>query len=117
MNEKANEMMRLKFGRIVNLDALEGLTTNKMIGELEESLQEEENKYDIAMAKVEVSLMDYNMFIEKMIDSKQRQIEDVRQELLSVVRKNTNKTDKLQELTTRSRHLEQGLNTRQKNPV
>ena len=31
LNEKANEMMMmLKFGRIVNLDALEGLTTNKL---------------------------------------------------------------------------------------
>ena len=48
-------MMMLKFGRIVNLDALEGLTTNKMIGELEQNLQQEVNKYDNAMATVEVS--------------------------------------------------------------
>ena len=56
LDEKANEMMRLKFGRTVNLDALEGLTTNKMIGELEESLQNEERKYENAVAKLEVSI-------------------------------------------------------------
>ena len=59
LNEKANEIMRLKFGRIVNLDALEGLTTNKMIGELEESLQTEQMKHDIAMARVEVGTCIY----------------------------------------------------------
>ncbi len=51
--------MRLKFGRIVNLDALEGLTTNKMIGELEQNLQEEVNGYDNAMATVEVGSNTY----------------------------------------------------------
>ena len=56
LDEKANEMMRLKFGRTVNLDALEGLTTNKMIGELEESLQNEERKYENAVAKLEVNI-------------------------------------------------------------
>ena len=54
LNDKANESMMLKFGRIVNLDALEGLTTNKMIGELEDSLQQEERRHINAMGKAEV---------------------------------------------------------------
>ena len=65
LNEKANETMRLKFGRIVNLDALEGLTTNKMIGELEESLQTEQMKHDIAMATVEVGTYTYTCVDER----------------------------------------------------
>lgn len=59
LNEKANEMMMLKFGRIVNLDALEGLTTNKMIGELEDSLQQEETRHINAMNKSEVPTIMY----------------------------------------------------------
>ena len=59
LNDKANEIMRLKFGRIVNIDALEGLTTNKMIGELEENLRQEERKHDIKMYMLEVRLFQY----------------------------------------------------------
>ncbi len=47
----------------------------------------------------------------------QGSINNTRQELLSIVRKNTNKTNKLHELTTRSRQLEQGLNIRQRSTV
>ena len=54
LNEKANEMMMLKFGRIVNLDALEGLTTNKLIGELELTLKEAEMKYEHSKLHLEV---------------------------------------------------------------
>ena len=50
-------MMMLKFGRVVNLDALEGLTTNKMIGELEQTLKEAERKYERAKCKLEVSFV------------------------------------------------------------
>ena len=59
LNDKANEIMHLKFGRIVNIDALEGLTTNKMIGELEEILRQEERKHDIKMYMLEVRLFQY----------------------------------------------------------
>ena len=50
-------MMMLKFGRVVNLDALEGLTTNKLIGELEQTLKEAERKYERAKHSLEVSFV------------------------------------------------------------
>lgn len=51
---KANEMMMLKFGRVVNLDALEGLTTNKLVGELEQTLNEMDMKYEGSKINLEV---------------------------------------------------------------
>ena len=47
-------MMLLKFGRVVNLDALEGLTTNKLVGELEETLREMDKKYEKSKRRIEV---------------------------------------------------------------
>ena len=46
--------MLLKFGRVVNLDALEGLTTNKLVGELEETLKEMDKKYEKSKRRIEV---------------------------------------------------------------
>ena len=54
MRKLYNEIMMLKFGRIVNLDALEGLTTNKLIGELELTLKEAEMKYEHSKLHLEV---------------------------------------------------------------
>lgn len=34
LERRAHDAMKLKFGRIVNLEALEGLTTNKAIDDL-----------------------------------------------------------------------------------
>lgn len=48
-------MMMLKFGRVVNLDALEGLTTNKLVGELEELLQKETVQYEKSKNRLQVN--------------------------------------------------------------
>ena len=48
-------MMMLKFGRVVNLDALEGLTTNKVINELEKKVRGQERAGDRQMRALEVS--------------------------------------------------------------
>jgi WD40 repeat protein len=97
LNEKANEMMMLKFGRIVNLEALEGLTTNKLIGELEEVLKEENKKYEKSKKKIE------------------REVSDIQDELLVEIRRHTEKLDELNEVTNLCRQLEEELNERQKN--
>ena len=55
LNTRANEMMMLKFGRVVNLDALEGLTTNKLISELEKKVRAQERGGDQQIAALEVS--------------------------------------------------------------
>ena len=55
MDARANEMMMLKFGRVVNLDALEGLTTNKVINELEKKVRGQERAGDRQMRALEVS--------------------------------------------------------------
>lgn len=54
LDAKANEMMMLKFGRVVNLDALEGLTTNKLISELEGKLRAQEKQSDRQQKALEV---------------------------------------------------------------
>lgn len=46
--------MVLKFGRVVNLEALEGLATNKLIGELEGKLWAQEGKLEKGKQTVEV---------------------------------------------------------------
>lgn len=58
LNAKADDMMMLKFGRIVNLDALEGLTTNKLIGELEQKIREQERQSDRRKRALEVRLLE-----------------------------------------------------------
>ena len=54
LDAKANEMMMLKFGRVVNLDALEGLGTNKLISELEAKLRGQEKQSDRQQKALEV---------------------------------------------------------------
>ena len=57
LDEKCNEMMRLKFGRTVDLDKLETVGVNRNVEELKEKIRiyEGENAQDIQ--KWEVSRM------------------------------------------------------------
>ena len=57
LDEKARQMMVLKFGRVVNLEALEGLATNKLIGELEEQLEAQESKLEKGRRLIEVRIL------------------------------------------------------------
>lgn len=57
LDEKARQMMVLKFGRVVNLEALEGLATNKLIGELEDQLQAQEAKLEKERRTIEVNML------------------------------------------------------------
>ena len=46
LESKTHEAMKLKFGRIVNLEALEGLTTNKAIDNLHRAKGKDEARHE-----------------------------------------------------------------------
>ena len=48
--------MKLKFGRIVNLEALEGLTTNKAIDDLREAQRKDEAMHEKFLEIMKVSI-------------------------------------------------------------
>ena len=54
LDAKAKEIMLLKFGRIVDLDRLEGLSVNRIVQELQEQMQAMERKYSRGLAALEV---------------------------------------------------------------
>ena len=52
-------MMRLKFGRVVDLDHLEGVVTNRVAEELRGKLQKQQMEHERELAAIEV----YNLYI------------------------------------------------------
>ena len=54
LDTKAKEIMLLKFGRVVDLDRLEGLTVNRTVQELQERLRTMERKASRELAALEV---------------------------------------------------------------
>lgn len=54
LDAKAKEIMLLKFGRIVDLDRLEGLSVNRIVQELQERLKAMERKSSRELAALEV---------------------------------------------------------------
>ena len=64
LQEKCNEMMRLKFGRIVDLEKLESVGVNRTVEELKERLRinegdnaEELRKWDVSLKLVRSPLL------------------------------------------------------------
>ncbi len=91
--------MMLKFGRVVNLDRLEGLTVNHIVEELRSKLRilEEKAANDLALIS--------------------RKIDSEKQRLAHVTRENTRRLNRENELITAKHKLEDHLNTRQKSMV
>ena len=114
LNTRANEMMMLKFGRVVNLDALEGLTTNKLISELDKKVRAHERGADHQIAALEVSKA---MQLGAISDSIQDESDALKQQLVKVTRENTHKLTELHHFANKDRQLEDSLNNRQKSMV
>ncbi len=92
-------MMINKFGRVVDLEKLEGLSTNRIVEELQEKLTQMDQAHRREMNTLE------------------KQIDRERQKLLRVTRENTQRLDKKHSFITTQRTLEDRLNARQKNMV
>eukprot|EP00731_Ephydatia_muelleri_P023978 Em0016g249a len=93
---KVNEMTVLKFGRLVDLEQLEGLTANHIAEELRTKLRALEQKAAAELA------------------SKEAQIQKERIKLANLTRENTQKLNSMAELLEAQRSLEDTLNHRQK---
>ena len=99
LNEKADEAMMLKFGRIVDLDRLEGLSVNHIVGELRGKLRKVEQKREQEVALVETK-----------INAEKRR-------LAAMTRENTQRLNRLHDLRSTKDRLEKRLNARQKSMV
>ena len=54
--ERVQQAMRLKFGRVVDLDRLEGVATNRTVEELRAKLRTQEAQHTKQLADLQVSL-------------------------------------------------------------
>ena len=99
LNEKANEAMMLKFGRIVDLDRLEGLSVNHIVEGLHGKLRKVEQRRERDVSVIETE-----------INSEKRN-------LAAVTRENTERLNRLHELHNAKERLEERLNARQKTMV
>ena len=99
LNERVNEAMLLKFGQVVDLEKLEVLSSNPMIEEKRQQLRELERQ-----GSREVAAM-------------QARIEQKRKELVRMVQENTRRQNRLYELVTTKRQMEERLDIRQKSMV
>lgn len=91
--------MILKFGRIVDLDRLEGLSVNRIVEELKSKLQAMELRTSKQLAAISL------------------QIDAENQRLAMVTRENTKRLDRQLNLYTAKNSLEARLNMRQKSMV
>ena len=89
----------LKFGRVVDLDRLEGLSVNHIVEELRSKLRMLEQRASQDLATLTAK-----------IDAENRR-------LAQVTRENTKRLDKQYELYTAKQSLEDRLNSRQKSMV
>ena len=89
----------LKFGRVVDLDRLEGLSVNHIVEGLRAKLRKVEQKRERDIAAIEA------------------QINAEKRKLAAVTRENTEKLNRLHELHTAKERLEERLNARQKSMV
>lgn len=91
--------MMLKFGRVVDLDRLEGLSVNHIVGDLRSKLRKVEEKREQEVALIEAK-----------INAEKRR-------LAAVTRENTQRLNHLHELRDTKERLEERLNARQKSMV
>ncbi len=99
LEAKVKEMMILKFGRVVDLEKLEGHSTNRIAEELQAKLKQLEQTQRGELVTLE------------------GQIDRERQKLLKVTRENTQRLDRKYSFINAQRSLEHRLNNRQKNMV
>ncbi|XP_077985504.1 cilia- and flagella-associated protein 44-like isoform X2 [Glandiceps talaboti] len=97
LEEKCNEMMMLKFGRIVDLEKLETVGVNRNIEELKEKLRINEFAHAEELLKL------------------QEKIEAKKARITALTRDNTDKIEQLTLLLGESKELETQLDSRQKN--
>jgi len=95
LEARAKEVQLLKFGQEIDLDALERLTTNKQAEELRAQLKSQE----LAHIKEQKDW--------------QRRVEEAGQELANITALNTEKLERVSELTAKQHKLEKALNSTQ----
>ena len=91
--------MMLKFGRIVDLDRLEGLSVNHIVEGLRGKLRKVEQKRERDVSVIEA------------------QINSEKRKLAAVTRENTERLNRLHELRSAEERLEERLDARQKSMV
>ena len=99
LEDKANEAMMLKFGRVVDLDRLEGLSVNHIVEELSGKLRAVERKRGQEVMAIE------------------RKIDTERHKLAAVTREHTKLLRTIDQLHKNKEQLEERLNARQKSMV
>ncbi|XP_064651335.1 cilia- and flagella-associated protein 44-like isoform X2 [Lineus longissimus] len=97
MEEQCNQMMLLKFGRIVDLEKLETVTVNRQLEELKEKLRQSETECAAEM-----------VLWEEKIERRKDRITDL-------IRENTNRLEQLNMLLGEKKDYEGELDSRQKN--
>nr|CAB3230210.1 WD repeat-containing protein 52-like [Phallusia mammillata] len=96
LEEKCEQAMMLKFGRIVDLDKLNSVTVNKNVEELKEQVRLNEVKNARQLLKL------------------QHHIDDLRDRITGLTRDNTNRLERLNVLMNDNNSLEVELDHRQK---
>ncbi|CAH1796965.1 unnamed protein product [Owenia fusiformis] len=96
MEEQCDQMMMLKFGRIVDLEKLETVTVNRNIEELKEKLRQNE------------------IFCSNDVQKWMEKIKAKKNHITELIRENTNRLEQLTMLLGEKRELESGLDSRQK---
>jgi len=68
LEEKAREMMMLKFGRVVDLEQLENLTVNKLAEELQRKIRQHEQVANKELAQLKVTSTTYITLLHTVTD-------------------------------------------------
>ncbi|XP_077198104.1 cilia- and flagella-associated protein 44 isoform X2 [Paroedura picta] len=97
LNEKCNQLMMMKFGRIVDLEALQTLSVNTNLEELKMKMMEKEQLQATELKRWEA------------------RISELRQQLMMVTKENTNKLLQLNTFCTEKMRLETKLDVLQTN--
>ena len=125
---KANQAMILKFGRVVDLDRLEGLAVNHIVEQLRDKLKEfdchaarETNTVEVRVANgatfKHLMLMHNNYFCLFVCDVQKEKIQDERQRLKHGFQGNTQQLGKVFYLQGIKKQMEEKLNSRQQSLV
>ncbi|XP_077335811.1 cilia- and flagella-associated protein 44 isoform X3 [Lithobates pipiens] len=95
LEEKCCQQMMMKFGRLVDLEALQTLSVNTTLEELKMKSSQRQKEMDQEIAEWEAKLM------------------ETKKKVVEVTRENTKKLDRLNEILTEKKVVEAKLDTRQ----
>ncbi|XP_040195062.1 cilia- and flagella-associated protein 44 [Rana temporaria] len=95
LEEKCRQQMMMKFGRLVDLEALQTLSVNITLEELKMKSSQRRKEMDQEIAEWEVKIM------------------EAKKKVVEVTRENTKKLDRLNEILTEKKVIEAKLDTRQ----